>query len=65
MKTQLVSDGKDLYVYCDDLRVAKRGHPNTPQANTWITLISGYTITSSDDYSTIEVKINPDIIGNQ
>jgi hypothetical protein len=65
MKAQIVSDGKDIYVYCDGLCVAKRGRYNTPQAKTWITLVTGYTVTSPDDHSTITVEIDPGIIAKQ
>jgi hypothetical protein len=65
MKFDLMSDGKEIYVYCDGLRVAKRGHPNTPQAKTWITLVPGYTVISSGDHTIIEVAIDPNVIGNQ
>jgi hypothetical protein len=35
------SDGKDIFVVFNGVRVAKRGHPNTPQAGTWIALEPG------------------------
>jgi hypothetical protein len=58
-------NGKDIYVCCDDLRVAKRGHPNTPKAGTWICLIPGYIVTSPADHATISVEVDPHIIRNQ
>ena len=62
---QIGSDGKDIYVYVQGLPVAKRGHPNTPEAGTWVCLIPGYVVTSPDDHSTITVEVNNDAIGNQ
>jgi len=43
------SDGKDIYVVVNGKRIAKRGHPNTPQAKTWISLEPGWQVSSSDD----------------
>jgi hypothetical protein len=31
-------DGHDLYLIVNGVKVAKRGHPNTPEARTWISL---------------------------
>jgi hypothetical protein len=31
-------DGRDLFLIVDGVQVAKRGHPNTSQARTWIAL---------------------------
>ena len=64
-EVQVGSDGKDIYVYVQGLPIAKRGHPNTPEARTWICLIPGYTVTSPDDHSAITVEIDNDMIGNQ
>jgi hypothetical protein len=33
----------ELYFVVDGQRIAKRGHPNTPQARTWVPLIEGVT----------------------
>jgi hypothetical protein len=41
---QLVSDGKDIYVVHDGVRIAKLAHPNTPQARTWIPLEPGWSV---------------------
>jgi hypothetical protein len=65
METKLVSDGKNMYVYCDGLRVAKRGKPNTPHAKKWITLVAGYTVRESKDYRWLTVIVNSDIISRQ
>lgn len=31
-------DGRDLFIIVNGVKVARRGHPNTPQARTWIAL---------------------------
>lgn len=58
-------NGKDIYVWFHGLPIAKRGHPNTPEAGTWICLIPGYVVTSPDDHSTITVEVDNAVIGNQ
>jgi hypothetical protein len=34
----------EMYVVCDGVRIAKRGHPDTPQARTWVSLEPGFTV---------------------
>ena len=31
-------DGHDCFIIVDGVKIAKRGHPNTPEARTWISL---------------------------
>jgi hypothetical protein len=31
-------DGRDLFIIVNGVKVAQRGHPNTPQRGTWIAL---------------------------
>jgi hypothetical protein len=38
------SDGADVFVVFDGVRIAKRGDPNTPQAGTWVSLEPGYRV---------------------
>src|SRR5215469_14477783 len=37
----------------DGNRIAKRGHPGTPQAATWIPLEPGYSVSDDEDPKTI------------
>jgi hypothetical protein len=53
--TQCESDGKDIFVVFNGVRVAKRGHPNTPQAGTWIALEPGFAV--YDDKIIIEITV--------
>jgi len=46
-------DGTDLFVVCDGNRIAKRGHPGTPQAATWIPLEPGYSVSDDEGPKTI------------
>ena len=52
------SDGADLFVVFDGVRIAKRGRPNTPQARTWIALEPGFTVLSNHDHSQITIEKN-------
>lgn len=45
---EVASDGEDLYVLLDGIRIAKRGKPGTPQAEKWIPLVSGYVVLDGD-----------------
>jgi hypothetical protein len=49
-------DGGDLFLWFDGRRIAKRGHPGTPEAGTWIPLAPGYVVTSNNDHSEITIK---------
>lgn len=57
----------ELYFVIDGQRVAKRGHPGTPQARTWIPLIAGISFpdgfpddTPVFDAGTVEVMPEPE-----
>ena len=41
--------GKDIFVVFDGRRIAKRGHPRTPQARTWISLEPGFAVYDDGD----------------
>jgi hypothetical protein len=41
--------GEDIFVVFDGRRIAKQGHPGTPQARTWISLEPGFTVYDSGD----------------
>jgi hypothetical protein len=38
------SDGRDLFVIFNGVKIAKRGQPDTPQAGQWVSLEPGYTV---------------------
>jgi hypothetical protein len=42
---KIESDGHDMFVVVDGVRIAKRGRPGTPEAGTWVTLAAGWTVT--------------------
>jgi len=43
-EASMVSDGIDVFVVYNGVRIAKRADPNTPQAGTWISLEPGYRV---------------------
>jgi hypothetical protein len=38
----------ELYLVIDGMRIAKRGHPGTPQARTWVPLVEGVKFYNGD-----------------
>jgi hypothetical protein len=50
------TDGKDTFVVVDGVTIAKRGHPGTAQAGTWISLEPGWTVSFNEDQSQLLVK---------
>ena len=36
--------GQDLFVFVDGIKIAKRAHPGTPEAGTWISLEPGLAV---------------------
>ena len=50
------SDGEDLFLLLDGVRIAQRGRPDTRQARTWVSLEPGYTVLSPPDLSEIIVE---------
>ena len=52
---KIEGNGDDLFVIVDGVKIAKRGHPDTPHAGTWISLEPGYTVRDCDG-GAIEVE---------
>jgi hypothetical protein len=52
------SDGVDIYVEVDGVRIAKRAHPGTPQAGAWISMEPGWEVVSGPDHETISISYN-------
>jgi|RhiMetdeSRZDD1v2_1073273.scaffolds.fasta_scaffold4357923_1 hypothetical protein len=52
------SDSDAISVFVDGVKIAKRGHPGTPQAMTWVSLEPGWKVFSPDDHSTITIEYN-------
>jgi hypothetical protein len=45
---------EEIYVLVDGQRIARRGHPGTPQARTWVALDPHYRVGGDYDHFTIE-----------
>ena len=52
---EMISDGDDLFVVVNGVKVAKRGRPGTAQANTWVSLGPGWTVLDRNYPEEIEV----------
>jgi hypothetical protein len=44
MNAQFVCTGRDIFIVCDGVRIARRGSPGTPQARTWVSLEPGWRV---------------------
>ena len=55
-KLTMLNDGKDTFVVVDGVRIAKRGHPGTAQAGTWISSESGWAVGFNEDQSQLWVR---------
>jgi hypothetical protein len=53
---EVVGDSDDIFVVVDGVKIAKRGHPGTPEAGTWVSLRPGWTVTSNES----EIEISHD-----
>ena len=51
VEIEIIGDGEDIYIIVDGVKIAKRGHPGTLQAKTWIALEPGWNVSGgrSDD----------------
>jgi hypothetical protein len=50
--------GSDVFVEYKGLRIAKRGHPDTEHAGTWISLEPGYVVYSDENHDHITIEYN-------
>ena len=53
-----VSDGNDMFVVADGLKIAKRGHHGTTHAKTWIPLEPGWDVVDGENLETIAIRYN-------
>jgi hypothetical protein len=51
---EIVSDGHDLFVLADGVRIAKRGQRGTPQARTWVSLEPGWRVLDQEGALVVE-----------
>jgi hypothetical protein len=55
---EMVGDGQDIFIVVEGVRIAKRGHPGTPQAKSWISLEPGWTVMDSDYPNSLIIEFN-------
>jgi hypothetical protein len=56
-KVEIKEGGRDMLVTVNGVAIARRGHPDIPEAGTWVSLEPGWTVTSSEDDDRMEVRI--------
>ena len=56
LNAEVMSDGKDLFVIVEGIRIAKRGAPGTPQAETWVSLEPGWRVLDGKGLKTIVIE---------
>jgi hypothetical protein len=56
IQVSIEREGSDIFVIANGVKIAKRGEPGTPQANTWLPLEPGWTVRACDDGKSIEVE---------
>jgi hypothetical protein len=61
-KVRVEATGKNIFVFVDGVKVAKRGHPGTAQAGTWVSLEPGYAVFSNADHSEITITHNGEAV---
>jgi hypothetical protein len=53
---ELHNDGENVFILVDGMKIAKRGAPDTAQAQTWIMLEPGWIVRDVDRGNAIEVR---------
>jgi hypothetical protein len=51
-----LDENNDIVVLVEGMKIAKRGLPDTPQAETWIMLEPGWTVRDVNEGQAIEVS---------
>ena len=53
---EVMSDGENIFVVADGIRIAKRGGPGTPQAKTWVSLEPGWKVFDDDGMLVVDMS---------
>jgi hypothetical protein len=61
-QAEIESDGIDVFVVYDGVRIAKRGEPGTPQAGKWVSLEPGYTVSDKDYPQNLVVEYEGNVV---
>jgi hypothetical protein len=46
---EIQREGRNVFLLIDEVKIAMRGEPGSPQAKTWVSLEPGYTVLDTDD----------------
>jgi len=63
-QASIESDGVDVFVVYNGVRIAKRGDPNTRQAGTWVSLEPSYRVFDKDYPAKLVVEREGKIISH-
>jgi len=63
-EASIESDGIDVFVVYNGVRIAKRGDPDTPQAGIWVSLEPGYRVFDKDYPAKLVVEREGKIISH-
>ena len=63
-EASIESDGIDVFVVHNGIRIAKRADPNTPQAGIWVLLKPGYRVFDKDYPAKLIVECDDKIISS-
>src|SRR6516165_6560576 len=56
-KVEIEEDGLDMFVIVNGVTIARRGHPDTTEASSWVSLEPEWSVTSSEDERRLEIRI--------
>jgi hypothetical protein len=59
-EVKIVSDGKDIFVVANGVKIAKRGRPGTAQAKTWVSLEPGWTVLDGSNQQIVVEYAQPE-----
>ena len=63
-EASIESDGIDVFVVYNGVRIAKRGQPDTPEAGTWISLEPGFRVSYKGYPAELVIERDGKIIKN-
>jgi len=56
-KVEIEEDGLDMFVIVNGVTIARRGHPGSTEADTWVSLEPEWTVTSAESERRLEIRI--------
>jgi hypothetical protein len=63
-EASIESDGIDVFVVYNGVRIAKRGQPNSPQAGAWVSLEPGFRVLDKDYPAKLVIERDGKIISD-